>query len=147
MNLLRKNKHLGTLLFYLLWPLVWFYAPLRVRVRVIIKVGDEVLIVRNWFGPNIDQLPGGGMKFGESLIESASREISEETGVFLDSSLLKLLSENVQIVRIQGLLLRYKYVLAVLSEKPNIKPSLEITKYKWITKKDLNIPPNVKSAL
>lgn len=147
MKFLQNHKNLGMILFYLLWPLVWFYAPLRVRVRVIILVHGEILVVRNWFGSRNHQLPGGGMKFGESIMDTAKREIMEEVGVTLDTSKLKLLSENVQVVQRKGLLLRYKYLLASLPEKPPIEPSSEITDYKWIPISELEVPQTIKSAV
>jgi 8-oxo-dGTP pyrophosphatase MutT (NUDIX family) len=147
MKFFRKNKHLGTILYYLLWPLVWFYAPLRVRVRVIIQVQKEVLVVKNWFGPNIGQLPGGGMKFGETLVNSAKREIMEEIGISLDNTQIKLLSNDIQIVHQQGLLFRYQYALVDLEKKPIVKLSLEITEYKWLPIEELKIPQNIKSIL
>ena len=74
---------MGTFLFYLLWPLVWFYAPLTIRVRVVLLYEDEVLVVKNWFGPNSWQLPGGGRKRNEKIIEAGIREIKEELSIDL----------------------------------------------------------------
>lgn len=59
------------------WP---FTAP---RVRVVIIAEGRVLVVRQWFGEQKWELPGGGMKAGETSYEAARREIDEEVGLEL----------------------------------------------------------------
>jgi 8-oxo-dGTP pyrophosphatase MutT (NUDIX family) len=142
-----NNKKLGTLLFFMLWPLVWFYAPLRVRVRVIVKVKNEVLVVRNWFGPNVWQLPGGGMKIGESSIDTARREMEEELGLTEQDYKLKLLSDTVYVVRQSGLLLRYQYAVIVMDKKPEINISSEISASEWKSIDNVELPGSVRSLL
>ena len=118
---------MGTILFYLLWPLVWFYVPLFVRGRAIILVNDEVLVVKNWFGPGTWQLPGGGIKFGEAPLQAIDRELQEELGL-LDMQGQLLTSEPV-IFRSRGLLLRQQYALYKVSIKPELQLSRELTDY------------------
>jgi 8-oxo-dGTP pyrophosphatase MutT (NUDIX family) len=142
-----KNKSLGTILFYILWPLVWFYAPLRVRVRVILKVKNEVLLVKNWFGPNVWQLPGGGMKMGESSIDTARREMKEELGLTEQEHQLSLVSESVYIVKQRGLLLRYQYAVITMNKKPELNLSNEITEFVWEPVEKVSLPNAVESLL
>lgn len=141
-----KFKLLGTFLYYLAWPLIWFYGPLNIRVRVIIRCKSEVLVVKNWFGPNSLQLPGGGKKFNEKPLETAIREIKEELGIDI-SDKSKLISEEVSIVKSNGILYRYFYVVADFSKKPEININNEITDYEWINENSLSLPKNIRPYL
>jgi 8-oxo-dGTP pyrophosphatase MutT (NUDIX family) len=143
----RKNKILGTFLFYILWPFVWVYAPIRVRVRVIIKYKDEVLVVKNWIGPNIWQLPGGGTKFSESVIETSVREIKEELNLQLNPKSIRSLSDTAQFVHQFGLNYRFKYALVILDKKPKLKISPELTDVNWIKFKEIELPSEVLATL
>jgi 8-oxo-dGTP pyrophosphatase MutT (NUDIX family) len=144
---MRINKNFGTLLFYFLWPLVWFYAPLRVRVRVIVKVNNEILLVKNWFGPNTWQLPGGGMKIGESSIATARREMNEELGLSEQGSKLKMLSDKVYVIKQSGLLLRYQYAVITMVNMPKITFSNEITDSEWVSIDEVDVPISIRSLL
>ncbi|MBN1275583.1 NUDIX hydrolase [Candidatus Woesearchaeota archaeon] len=59
----------------------------RDTVAVIVKISNNYLIVRNdsWDG-NFFKFPQGGRKKGESLIDTAKREFSEELGTPLEGS-------------------------------------------------------------
>ena len=143
----RTKKIIGTLLFYLLWPLVWVYAPLQVRVRVIIRCSNEILVVKNWFGPNSWQLPGGGKKAGESAKDTAIREINEELGVVISIADLKLLTKNVLNINSYGLKFRNQYVFLDLTSKPNLKLSSEIAVAEWTRIKRAPIPEALLPSL
>jgi len=122
---------MGTFFFYLLWPLVWFYAPLTIRVRVILRYEDEVLVVKNWFGANSWQLPGGGRKRNETIIETGVREIKEELSIDLDAKQCRQLTDEPIVKSRSGLLLRYYLVEVTLDSKPKITTNKEITDYEW----------------
>ena len=47
------------------------------------NAAGEVLLVRHSYGPQVWTLPGGGMKRGETPVETARRETMEELGVAL----------------------------------------------------------------
>ncbi len=65
-------------------------GKLRIRVAVIIPRRDEVLLVRHVKeGRQYWLIPGGGLKYGETIEQCARREIKEETN--LDIKLVKLL--------------------------------------------------------
>lgn len=140
---IRKNKKLGTFLFWLLWPLVWFYAPLNIRIRAIVLFENKVLVVKNWFGPNTWQLPGGGRKTGEPVKETAYREIYEELGFKLDINKIVDLTDDFVVVRRFGIMYRYKYVVVNLSKKPKIDISSEISEFDWSEDLDSLIPAEV----
>jgi 8-oxo-dGTP pyrophosphatase MutT (NUDIX family) len=144
---MKQTKSIGTFLYYLLWPLVWFYAPLRVRVRVIILFEDKVLVVKNWFGPSSWQLPGGGMKLGENTLETAARELHEELSIELTTENAKILNEEVVITKSGGLLFRYQYVFSVLKSKPDLTLSSEISNVAWVDIANANIPSVIRSKI
>jgi len=50
------------------------------RVRVLITVGDEVLLVKNLISRQRWMLPGGGIHSDESPQQAAARELQEEIG-------------------------------------------------------------------
>jgi 8-oxo-dGTP pyrophosphatase MutT (NUDIX family) len=140
------RKTIGTLLFYVLWPFIWFYSPLRVRVRVVVRVKNEILLVKNWFGPNAWQLPGGGKKIGETSLQTAIREVHEELSID-GKNKIKLISEKVIDVRFYGLPFRYQYAILDLKIKPNIELSNEIFKYSWVDITKQKFPNEVASYL
>lgn len=140
-------KASGTFLYYLLWPLVWFYAPLRVRVRVLIVVDEQVAVVKNWFGPNSWQFPGGGMKIGESAVETALREVHEEFSISFDKNVALQLTDESEIVRANGLLFRYHYVLCRIDTKPEFVVSKEIVDTSWVSITSIKLPSRVSSKL
>ena len=50
------------------------------------NASGEVLLVRHSYGPQVWTLPGGGMKRGETPVETARRETMEELGVALEQA-------------------------------------------------------------
>jgi ADP-ribose pyrophosphatase YjhB (NUDIX family) len=57
-------------------------AP-EVAVGAIVRDGDRVLLVRRGRAPAVGKwsVPGGRVRFGESLREAVAREVREETGL------------------------------------------------------------------
>ncbi len=121
-------------LFWVLWPLVWLYAPLRTRARVLVRFGDTYLVVRPYFGAGNWQLPGGGIKFGETAIEAAKRELYEEVRIQVEA--LQDIGEP-RTYKENGLLLRYVLFETVLDTKPAVETNSEIASYAWMTKQEL----------
>ncbi len=69
---------------------------IRVRVGVVIPQEDKILLVRHvkderqyWL------LPGGGIKFGETIEECAKREVKEETNMDIKIIRLLFVSESI----------------------------------------------------
>jgi 8-oxo-dGTP diphosphatase len=57
---------------------------------VVLNDDNEVLLIRRGTEPNIGMwtIPGGKQEPGETLVETAHREIEEETGVQIDTPML-----------------------------------------------------------
>ncbi len=68
----------------------------RVRAAVLVQHEDAILLVRHQKGSQTYWLlPGGGVDFGETAPEAASREVTEETGVEVEIGDLLLASETI----------------------------------------------------
>ena len=122
---------LGRWLYYLAHFIWW---PLRLktrRVRVIIRSGDEVLLVRNWFGTGRWNLPGGGMHRGETAQAAMIREVREELAVQLDENAIER-KADFEIVE-DGLTYIVTSGLAVVSEKPQLLLSRELMAAEWFS--------------
>ena len=93
---LRSRKWFGTLLFFVSLPGLYAYLRLEERTRVVITVGDEVLMLKGWYGSNRWMLPGGGAHQDETALMAAIREVREETGIKLRESDLRVLESDQQ---------------------------------------------------
>lgn len=124
-------KLLGKIFFWLTWPLLFIYLRFGKRTRVVLRVGNEFLVVKGWYGDGSWQLPGGGLHRGEDSLSGAIREVGEETGISLHPKDLTLLAEN--LVSNGGLRFRYDAYVAVLPNKPDIRMQRwEIIDYTWL---------------
>lgn len=134
------------LLFWVLWPLVWVYAPLRVRARTLVVCGDTFLVVKPYFGTNMWQLPGGGVRLGETTQHAAIRELYEEVGLRIEKA-----SQLVPVAtyKEKGLLLRYELFVAKLSVATELRYNKEIATAEWLPINDDNsmLSQHVKVAL
>jgi 8-oxo-dGTP pyrophosphatase MutT (NUDIX family) len=92
--MITNKKALGTLAFWIGYPGIYFLLRNSHRARIVINVGDKVLFVKSWLGPNNLELPGGGIKSQESSINAAVREVLEETNLVINPKDLKLIANN-----------------------------------------------------
>jgi len=59
----------------------WFFRrPVTVGVKILATSRDEILLIKNRY-EKMWYLPGGEVKNGETLAESARRELKEECGI------------------------------------------------------------------
>jgi 8-oxo-dGTP pyrophosphatase MutT (NUDIX family) len=67
---------------YRLLQVVWLLRrPETHGAKCLITDGDRVLLVRHTYGNRSWDLPGGGIRPGESPLEAAHREMQEELGL------------------------------------------------------------------
>ncbi len=133
------------ILFWILWPLIFLYAPVNKRARVLVINGNEFLAVKSYFGNNNWQLPGGGIKFKESAKDAASRELQEELSLTLNKLDNLVLDKNYWEC---GLFMRYSIFVCVLPERPLVIKNSEIYKTSWINlDSDINLSLHVKTAI
>ena len=67
---------------YQVLQVVWLVRRPRMHgVKCLITDGDRVLLVRHTYGTRWWDLPGGGIRAGESPLAAARREMEEELGL------------------------------------------------------------------
>ncbi len=111
------------------------FRPKTRGVKVIIQHKNEILLIKNTYGPTAKKwtLPGGGVKKKEALTEAAKREIREELGLKLNN--LRKLGSFLNTAE-------HKKDTATVFfsrvENKNIRPSKkEIKQVAWFDRKDL----------
>lgn len=103
------------------------------RTRVLICSNDLILLQRTSVGSQLWNLPGGGIKSGESALDAAQREVHEEVGITLNKENL----QEIGIVPQYGLSKRVHYdrvfLVVQLQEplEPKIIRPLEILEAQW----------------
>ncbi len=128
---MRRFKWIGTLMFYISIPGLYFYLQKDERTRVIVKVGDEILVLKGWYGSNRWMLPGGGMHKGEGRTEGAARELREETGIAIDPSRLTYIASG-PVADSYGLKYEQHIFILILDARPEVNISnSEISAHDW----------------
>lgn len=112
----------------------------RVGVGVVVWRGEEMLLVRRGKPPRAGQwsLPGGAQELGETVAETARREVLEETGVTIrvnDVITAVDLIEHDEAGRV-----RYHYVLVDMNGEwiaGEARPASDVAETTWVALDDL----------
>lgn len=131
--------------FYFLWPVLWLYMRASKRARIVIRHGDDVLFVMPRIGTGKWQLPGGGIKRGESAQAAAIREVNEELRLELDIDMLKLVDRQEVVedhIPYNATLLHYDY-----QQQPTVRlQRFENSAFRWMSLEDALHRVDVSSA-
>ena len=99
-------------------------------VEVWVRVGERLLVTRRhpgkWRGL-CWEVPGGGVVYGELPLESACRELAEETGIVAEASELELLGTS-----FHGAAMIYSYYLGLESEPMLALQASEVVDYRYV---------------
>jgi ADP-ribose pyrophosphatase YjhB (NUDIX family) len=84
-DLIRTLHRLSLRPAYWIFQVYWFVARPRANgVKCVVMHGDRIVLVRHTYGRRqLWDLPGGGIKRGETTLAAARREVAEELGVEL----------------------------------------------------------------
>ena len=126
-----------------------------VASSALVEKNGKILLVKRRFQPHPGwwALPGGIVEYGETVEETAIREIKEETGV--DIEIKKLLGVYDLIIRdeISGKIEKQYAIVCFICEckdEGKIKPNYEVLDAKWFNPeeaKKLQLVPTTRKAL
>ncbi len=137
---MRSPLFIGKISYVLGYPFIRIWLWRSQRVYVLLCVGDEILVTKNWLGLHRRwRLPGGGRHASEEDIAALVREVREELGIRIATASLQTLSAA-PIHSKKG----YSYSLFTmhLSQKPHLSiNSAEIVASEWIRRDRLGRLP------
>ncbi len=84
-------------------------------------------------------MPGGKVDFGEKLIDTAQREVFEETGVKIGKNRLEIISVTDDILK-DAHFVTVGFVCKSFPREPKVMEPDEITEWKWFSLNDLPSP-------
>jgi len=123
-------QRLGTIIYWIVWSVSYVYLRGSARTRLLLVVGDEILLTRTWLSDGRWSLPGGGLHRGEAPLDGVIREVREETNIILEPKTITQLQTERYHGNGQSFLCHY--FMAELPEKPAIKlQRLEISASQW----------------
>ena len=114
----------------------------RVAVGAVVFHNDRVLLVKRGKPPaeGVWAIPGGTVHLGESLQETARREILEETGIIIQTGEVIYVFEKVE--RDTDGRVRFHYVIIDLLADyvgGNLQPGDDAKDACWVSREDLSI--------
>lgn len=137
----------GKALFWVGWPLLFIYLRFSKRTRVLIRSGEDLLVVKGWLGSGGWSFPGGGLHRREDPLIGAVREVFEEVGIQLDPNALTYLFEQ-KVNTPQGFSYTCIAYAIDLQGKPKLKnPSGELVEIEWKPISQLIKHPRAKYLL
>ncbi len=119
-------RFIGIMAFWLSWPALYVRLRQTSRVRIVLIHQGKVLLVRNWYNSGQWQLPGGGIRDGETAKQAALREVTEEVGIDISADDIQQLSRQNRVVE-RGLSFDYQ---AFVTHVPS--PAFTVKKYEIV---------------
>ena len=121
--------------------------PTHIGTNVLLEWEGKLLLEQRW-DCGLWGLIGGRLRNGESYGAGISRELREETGIFLPANAfeqVRIVDDNRIASYQDGTVWRMMIVLfrARLGEKPNVQPSRESTQLKFFTPEEVEALPVV----
>lgn len=114
---------------------------LQVGVKVLIEKGGRYLFLRRSqafkAGPQKWDIPGGRIEVDEPLDQALAREVSEETGLVLSSSLELLAAQDIFASDKDLHVVRLTYLTRLDHSEGDVRISDEHDDYKWMSKADI----------
>ena len=130
---------IGKIVYTLAYPAIKLIVRNSRRAYVMVVVGDEALVTKDWLGNMNDwRLPGGGVKKNETPMQAVIRECREEVGVDLrEPELMKIVGKKRSRLKFD-----YWVYVVDLHTKPMIEKSRrEISETQWISVNELSNHP------
>lgn len=130
-------RTIGTIVGFFGAPFIYLILAGSQRARVVVRCGDEVLLVRAWLAGSYWMLPGGGVHRGEQPATAVVRELAEETGVVVKEQQLIHHGQH-RSVRTWGSTYNYDLYSIGLPSKPELKLQIyEISDAEWVSFDDV----------
>lgn len=124
---------------------------LQVGVKVLIEKGGRYLfLIRSQAfkaGPQKWDIPGGRIEVDEPLDQALAREVSEETGLVLSSSLELLAAQDIFASDKDLHVVRLTYLTRLDHSEGDVQISDEHDDYKWMSKADILAEEHVDNYL
>jgi len=127
----------GRICYWVGWPIFKVILGKSKRSRGVVVCEDKILVVKSWLGNGKWNLPWGGIKSGENAKLAFIRELSEETGIIVNQSMVGKIGDfeydN------DGLVFRYS-LFRVICDKPTkiLRQKNEIYQANWINIRNLS---------
>ena len=138
----------GTLIYILIFPLLWLFLRVNSRTRAVIRLEEKVLLVKPWLGTGRWDLPGGGLHYNEKPRQGVAREVFEETGIEIAAREFSPLGSFRQGGWFKSKVYCFKVDLKV---RPKVKKQyVEIIDIKWVDTADISayrLSDQAKNAL
>jgi ADP-ribose pyrophosphatase YjhB (NUDIX family) len=129
----------------LVLPALRIYLRRTTRSYVLLRRGDEFLLLMNWLGDGKWALPGGGLKGGETPKQAVIRELEEELAIELKPKDLNFITKGRWATDRLG---HYYYIyLATMSSDKFKIDGKEIVLAKWLDFKNLSLDNTPKEVL